>query len=75
MTHIISESPAQAQGMLDLQIQCPDCKRVSKATVPSSGYRAWREGKQIRRAMPWLRPEQETRLIDGTCVGCQEVGA
>lgn len=50
--------------------KCPGCQKQATLEVPAEGYKRWRNGELIQRALPELSASQREQLMTGYCVGC-----
>lgn len=53
-----------------VDIRCIMCKTDFMLDVPQEGYRAWRSGEKIQKALPTLTPDQRELLLSGICGEC-----
>jgi len=51
-------------------IQCRICKGYQRVRVDRADYRAWKNGKLIQEAMPYLSDSERELLISGICGHC-----
>lgn len=56
--------------MLTINVRCPFCGKKYSVTVPEDGYKRWKNGELIQRAMPGISPEDREALISGICTEC-----
>jgi len=57
-------------AMQGVEIYCGDCGKRFTFTVGDADFKAWREGKHMRDAMPYLNRVQRELLISQTCNDC-----
>lgn len=53
-----------------VRVRCPTCLSEDAVVVPTEGFKRWRNGALIQRALPELTADLRERLISGTCQPC-----
>jgi len=55
---------------IDVERQCPGCGEKAIITVNNTDYRAWKDGKYVQDAFPYLDTDQRETFISGMCKTC-----
>jgi hypothetical protein len=55
---------------MDIERQCPSCGKSTILTVNNDDYQAWKSGKLIQDAFPYLNTQQRETLLSGFCGPC-----
>ena len=63
---------ARVLSMKEIIRECPMCGTISMINVDEEGYKAWRNGELIQRALPDVSSEDRETLISGICAFCQD---
>lgn len=55
---------------MEISIACVFCKKYHIIKVSEKGYKKWKAGELIQRALPKLSADERELLISGTCQEC-----
>ena len=66
--HIISVT--DLDGASEVHVRCRLCGESHFLSVPTTQFRAWKQGQLIQNAIPLLDRTQRELLISGTCDPC-----
>jgi hypothetical protein len=61
---------AAANRNVYLNVQCRKCRDIVHLNVNERDVVAWRNGRSIQDAMPYLTPDEREILISGICGPC-----
>lgn len=56
--------------IMELKTVCPCCMRMHIVKVAFDDFVAWKNGKLIQKAMPYLEDYEREMLISGVCRRC-----
>jgi len=59
--------------VIQVRVTCPECKAQRWLSVDAMGFKAWKAGMPIQRALPELSPDDREALITGFCNVCWDV--